>query len=140
MARANLKIEQDILENFLSAQDMASTTRSLTVRVSEESLVLGTVIDKVGNDSEDFNNLKDILDSKTASIILFCLDNKSSELKKEWILIAWIPEMCKVREKMLYSSSREDLKRFLGIGYFTSEYGANVIPDMNWDRFFFKQP
>lgn len=33
---------------------------------------------------------------------------------------------------MLYSSSREDLKKTLGLGYFSSEYYANSIEDMTW--------
>ena len=36
---------------------------------------------------------------------------------------------------MLYSSSREDLKRSLGVGYFAGEYYANTRGDMTWDQF-----
>jgi hypothetical protein len=36
---------------------------------------------------------------------------------------------------MLYSSSREDLKRSLGLGYFVGEYYANTRADMTWDQF-----
>lgn len=36
---------------------------------------------------------------------------------------------------MLYSSSREDLKRSLGLGYFVGEYYANTLGDMTWDQF-----
>lgn len=51
------------------------------------------------------------------------------------MLIAWVPDDCKVRDKMLYSSSREDLKRSLGVGYFAGEYYANTRGDMTWDQF-----
>jgi twinfilin len=51
------------------------------------------------------------------------------------VLIAWVPDDCKVRDKMLYSSSREDLKRSLGLGYFVGEYYANTRGDMTWDQF-----
>jgi hypothetical protein len=33
---------------------------------------------------------------------------------------------------MLYSSSKEDLKRSLGAGYFPSEYSANCLSDLTW--------
>ncbi len=36
---------------------------------------------------------------------------------------------------MLYSSSKEDLKRNLGAGYFKAEYSANVIADVTWDSY-----
>ena len=50
----------------------------------------------------------------------------------KWILIAWVPDNCKVREKMLYSSSREDVKKTLGLGYFVSEYYANSKEDLTY--------
>ena len=40
-----------------------------------------------------------------------------------------------MRDKMLYSSSKEDLKRNLGAGYFKAEYSANVIADVTWDSY-----
>ena len=46
--------------------------------------------------------------------------------------MAWIPDNCKVRDKMLYSSSREDIKKALGLGYFSSEYYANTKEDLTW--------
>jgi hypothetical protein len=35
---------------------------------------------------------------------------------------------------MLYSSSREDLKRQLGVGCFAAEYAANVKAELSWDQ------
>lgn len=36
---------------------------------------------------------------------------------------------------MLYSSSREDLKKSLGLGYFVGEYYANSLGDLTWNQF-----
>ena len=36
---------------------------------------------------------------------------------------------------MLYSSSKEDLKRNLGAGYFKTEFSANVLADVTWDSY-----
>lgn len=35
---------------------------------------------------------------------------------------------------MLYSSSREDIKKALGMGYFISEYYANTKADLTWSQ------
>lgn len=40
-----------------------------------------------------------------------------------------------VRDKMLYSSSRHDLKQGLGLGFFEGEYYANVHGDMSYESF-----
>lgn len=53
----------------------------------------------------------------------------------QWLMVTWIPDGCKVRDKMLYSSSREDLKRTIGMGYFKSEYAANYLSDISWEMF-----
>ncbi len=51
------------------------------------------------------------------------------------MMLTWIPDGCRVRDKMLYSSSTQDLKRALGLGFFTSEYGANLLTDVRWESF-----
>ena len=43
--------------------------------------------------------------------ILFRMD---SATKDGWLLANWVPEKTKVRQKMLYASSRETLKKELG--------------------------
>ena len=34
---------------------------------------------------------------------------------------------------MLYSSSRDDLKRALGLGFFSQDYAANTLTEVTWD-------
>jgi hypothetical protein len=36
---------------------------------------------------------------------------------------------------MLYSSSREDLKRGIGAGYFPFEYAGNYRSEMTWEQY-----
>ena len=72
--------------------------------------------------------------SDEACFALFCsTDEDYGPLS--WILIAWVPDGCRVRDKMLYSSSREDIKFTLGLGYFKSEYGANQLSDITWEAY-----
>jgi twinfilin len=70
-----------------------------------------------------------------AALIVFCLDVRAQGIPSKWVLLAWVPDDCKVRDKMLYSSSREDLKRSLGLGYFVGEYYANTRADLTWTQF-----
>lgn len=68
-----------------------------------------------------------------AALVVFCSDDtREAGEPSRWILVAWIPDNCKVRDKMLYSSSREDIKKALGLGYFVSEYYANAKEDLTW--------
>lgn len=52
--------------------------------------------------------------------ILFRLDEKNSS-GYIWILLCYVPDKAKVRDKMKYASSRATLRRQLGSTYFAHE-------------------
>ena len=116
MARANLTVSLEITESFHGAQESSSMLRALMVSIMDESLVLGGSMEKSGAEADDFLALKDHLKENAASLVLFCRDSTEGVAKKSWVLVSWIHDNCNVRDKMLYSSSREDLKRTLGVG------------------------
>lgn len=43
------------------------------------------------------------------------------------------PCLAKVRDKMLYSSSKQDIRQGLGLGFFEGEYYANVLSDLSFE-------
>ena len=55
--------------------------------------------------------------------ILFKMD---SSTKEGWLLANWVPENTKVRQKMLYASTRATLKKELGTAAITAEIIAVV--------------
>lgn len=134
MARANLRIDQTVAERFLAAQD-SRTVRLITVKIVGETIGFDNALDKAGSVEEDFNSLLPSVVSPTeATFYLFnATDNEEGALS--WVMVVWIPEECRVRDKMLYSSSREDLKKFLGLGYFRADYAANVVEDLAWAHY-----
>jgi len=98
-------------------------------------LILDGVVNCVANAEQDFNSiLVDSLAETEAMFLIFSLSNGGIE-KQSWMLLSWVPDGCRVRDKMLYSSSREDLKRTLGLGYFQAEYAANLQSDVTWEQF-----
>lgn len=139
MARANLKVSAELTEGFLSAQADGSVTRLLKVLIAEEEMGMQSLVSKVGSAESDFGDvlLASVSDTE-AALILYCLSDgtgSSSLAVKQWLFLLWVPDNCKVRDKMLYSSSKEDLKRTLGQGYFTAEYSANARGDLTWSGF-----
>lgn len=45
----------------------------------------------------------------------------------------WLFHFEKVRDKMLYSSSKQDIRQGLGLGFFEGEYYANVKADLSFE-------
>eukprot|EP01041_Mallomonas_annulata_P001605 gene1605-3097_t len=132
MARANLSVSSALADCFLSAQE-GPIVRIIKVSIVNEEITVGTVMNGIGNAKDDFDSLLgNCLSEKEATIILFCLSDVDASYRK-WLLLSWVPDNCAVRDKMLYSSSREDLKRSLGLGFFSFEYFANILTDLTWD-------
>ena len=156
MARAFLEVTDELREAFLSAQDDTSIRALkvivdvsisclacsnilciyLKISIVEESITLNSTIVTGGSPREDFEgSLLSSLEDNVSMLVAFCADERVAGQPCKWILIAWVPDNSKVRDKMLYSSSREDLRKALGLGYFAGEYYANSKEDMTWAQF-----
>lgn len=134
MARANLHVSQEVIDAFLSAQESRSV-RILKVRIVGEEMTLESTLDRQADVQEDFNNLlHNSLSATEACFAIFCLTDESQG-SLSWLLVSWVPDGCRVRDKMLYSSSREDIKFSLGLGYFKSEYSPSEFAEINWESF-----
>ncbi len=134
MARANLNIQQAIQDCFYAAQESKSV-RIINIKIRGEELVLENSLEKQSGAHDDFNYvLPSTLSETEACFSLFNISTNCLEAQ-QWILVAWVPDGCRVRDKMLYSSSREDLKRSLGLGYFKTEYVANQFSDLTWEQY-----
>ncbi|RYH02966.1 hypothetical protein EON65_47440 [archaeon] len=134
MARANLLVDEQVTERFLAAQDSRSV-RLMLLKIVEESIVFHDEVAKEADAAEDFNTI--LARTFVANEAVFGLFNLVDDpiAAQSWCLVVWIPEECRVRDKMLYSSSREDLRKKLGLGYFKSDYPANQYEDLTWDQY-----
>eukprot|EP01039_Chlorochromonas_danica_P004912 gene4912-5388_t len=152
MARANLNVDNEVIDKFLLAQEDSSNIRLLTIKIENESLIFHQEYRKVQSAEEDFNHLlptifteseaifglyhaKDIGDGGSSGSGSGNHSSSSGGRSASWILLVWIPEGCRVRDKMLYSSSRDDFKKRLGLGYFQGDFAANELPDLTWENY-----
>lgn len=78
-----------------------------------------------GSWESDFPNIAAQLDATDPCYILYRLDS-SNNLGYEWILITYVPDKAKVRQKMVYSSTKASLKMSLGGGRFSQEIHATT--------------
>jgi len=82
---------------------------------------------KLGDFESDVNGLQEELQPKHPCYILFRKDSKNvqEELGYDWLLISFVPDGSPVKSRMLYASSRDNLKKGLGSSYFTYEIHAS---------------
>jgi twinfilin-like protein len=135
MAKANLNVTPELIQIFAASQN--GSIRTLRLTIIDENIVCDGQLAPVADVEADFNSLAGGLVENQPHVFVFCLDPAAAAL--QWILIAWTPDLSKVRDKMLYASSRDDIKKTLGLNYFVSgkagDYYANEAADMNWGAY-----
>eukprot|EP00953_Heterococcus_sp_UTEX-ZZ885_P037900 19460-Heterococcus_DN1.PRE.1 len=127
MARAFLKLHDDLRAAFVVAQEDSAVRWLLVSIEAETSLVCKGQSSSSASVQQDFDSLVTELQTDCPAIVLFRLAPETSNAK--WLLISWVPESSKPRLKMLYSTSKADLKEGLGIGCFDGEYHASDMSE-----------
>ncbi|DAZ98272.1 TPA: hypothetical protein N0F65_008957 [Lagenidium giganteum] len=132
MARAHLLLSKELEQAFANAQ--TGRHRFVKIHISDEHFLVSAVGVATSDLAADCQQLAaQHLDKDQAAFVLFCLDVNVPALR--WILLAFVPEHVNVRDKMLYSSSRESLKKQLGMNYFVGEFHATEVREVTLEAF-----
>ena len=127
MARAHLPVDVELASAFLQAQSVESKVSWIACTIKGEAVCLIKAHD------DATSKLEDTVDSLKASVPLsdeqpcfVLIARERTPTARRWQLLNWAPDCAPPRLKMLYSSSREDLKQSLGAGFFAShrDYSA----------------
>jgi len=82
----------------------------------------------------DMKLIQEQLDGTNPCYILYRLDTKGS-YGTEWVLLCYVPDKAKVKDKMIYAASRATLKMALGSQYFAEDIFGTVPADFTKDGF-----
>jgi len=99
--------------------------RLIKVQIINEQLTEVVTKPNSGSWEDDFPTVNELLDKEAASYILYRNDNGGDQ----WILLCYVPDKAKVKDKMLYASSRANLKQQLGSTYFIDEVFGTIPAD-----------
>ncbi|KAJ1455513.1 hypothetical protein M885DRAFT_565228 [Pelagophyceae sp. CCMP2097] len=136
MARAYMPLDAGLGDAFQAAQE-DSSIRWLSCKITDERIRLAGTGLATASVSADFDALEALagLTVQEPAFVLFARDEANAPAgARPWLLLAWVPDSAAPRLKMLYSSSREDLKAALGAGFFASskDYCCNAPNELNW--------
>ncbi|KAI6129077.1 hypothetical protein EV401DRAFT_807599 [Pisolithus croceorrhizus] len=124
-ATSGIGLSTELTRAFSAAVETRNI-RFIKVVIQNESLVSVASIDVVGSLEEDLASLDSYLSDKDPCYVLTRLDDPSSE----WLLISYVPDGAKVRDKMLYASTRNSLTKSLGSTVFTDSLFATSKADV----------
>ncbi|KAJ3799410.1 hypothetical protein GGU11DRAFT_870729 [Lentinula aff. detonsa] len=124
-ATSGIGVSQELSLQFSSAVDSKSV-RFLKVSIQNESIVYDQSIPIEGSLTEDLPKLQDLLQDDVPAYILVKLDDPATD----WLAIYYVPDSAKVRDKMLYASTRASLLKNLGSTVFTDSLFATSKADL----------
>lgn len=80
------------------------------------------------NTGLDYAKITDFFEPSTPAYVLVRLDEKDTKGGYNWLFLCYVPDNAKVRDKMLYASTRASLTKGLGDSHFTdSVYGTAEV-------------
>jgi len=118
-----------------SAANHDSKSRILKFQIKDEKIV---VVEQVGSDGkpweEELDKVPGLCATNEACYFLYRTDIECDG-GYQWALFCYVPDRCKVRQKMLYASTRAELKLSLGSGCFIYDIFGTVPDDFSHKGF-----
>ncbi|KAL4254077.1 actin-binding proteins ADF family protein [Abortiporus biennis] len=129
-ATSGITVSEELSTTFGNAIN-SPNVRFLKISIRNESLVPDTTVNATGSLEDDLNNLTNFLEDNVPAYVLVKLDGPSSE----WLAIHYVPDTAKVRDKMLYAASRNNLTKSLGAAHFADTIFATSKDDVTADAY-----
>jgi len=126
---SGIPVSQQLSDAFGDALS-SETIRFIKAQIVNDEIVPITTFDVVGSETEDLDKVPTYLEPTTPSYILFRQDEKGAR-GYLWILMCYVPDKAKVREKMTYASTRSNLRKHLGSSNFSTEIFGTVPGDFD---------
>jgi len=127
---SGIPVSQQLIDIFGNAHT-SQNVRLIKAQIVEDEVVPTGSLQTSGNsEAEDMDKVHEHLDPAAPAYILFRLDEKNAR-GYLWILMCYVPDKAKVREKMTYAATRSNLRKQLGTSYFVHEIFGTVPGDFN---------
>lgn len=132
--QSGITATEPLREKFAEMKD--GHIRVVVVTIEDEKLVFKQEHKAQHSFNEDFERMIPPLVRNNRPAFYFVRLDTISELSgHNWLLITFIPDDAKVREKMLYASTAATLKREFGLAYITQELRASSVHEMTIQSF-----
>jgi len=129
-AASGIPVSDELVTAFSNAVS-SQGVRFLKIGIRNETLVLDKSIPRSGTIEHDLDKMADLLEDDVPAYILARMDDPSSE----WLAISYVPDTARVRDKMLYASSRSSLTKQLGATHFKDSLFANSKSDVTGEAY-----
>ncbi|KAH9063356.1 actin depolymerizing protein [Lactarius vividus] len=122
---SGIAVAPELASTFADAVS-SKNVRFLKISILNEALVSDTTLPPSSTLENDLNSLQSLLDDNIPAYVLVRLDDPPSA----WLAIHYVPDTAKVRDKMLYASTRNTLTKSLGAALFVDTIFATSKADL----------
>jgi len=122
---SGIPVSQKLRDSFGTA--ISGNTRLLKVQIENEELVPIATKPTKSDFESDLSLIPDLLDAGVPSYIIAKTDSD----QPSFILFFYVPSKSKVKDKMLYASTRSNLKQQLGNNFFADEVFGDQASDFS---------
>lgn len=116
------------LESAFRSLVTGTSDRLLKIQIENDQLVEKDVVAINGSWEEDLALAQPLFDVDRPCYIVF---RKEKGDTSEWVLFCFVPDKSKVKDKMLYASTRAPLKHQLGSSYFADDVFGTLPADFS---------
>jgi twinfilin-like protein len=121
---SGIPVGSNLKETFGNALT-SNSVRLIKVQIENEQLVDISSKNIHGSFDDDLSMVPDLLDKEKPCYVIYRMDTEDPQ----WTLFCYVPDKSKVKEKMLYASTRANLKQQLGLNYFIDDVFGTVPGD-----------
>jgi len=122
---SGIPVSPELRDSFGSL--ISGKNRLVKVQIENELLVPITTKPTSGNFDGDLKYIPDLLDAGVPCYVIYKVDSD----QPQFVLFFYVPSKSKVKDKMLYASTRSNLKQGLGNNYFIDEVFGDSANDFS---------
>jgi len=118
------------LFNQLRSEDQV---RWLKLEIVEEKIATSTMKMKTESFEEDFNSIQSYIETNKCSYFLIRLEEKN-QFGDQWLLVWFVPDTAKAKEKMIYSTTVSNLKKDIGELIIKTDMHASLSSELTYNE------
>ncbi|KAI8889631.1 actin depolymerizing protein [Backusella circina FSU 941] len=112
--QSGIQVSEELSKLFADAV-ASGETRIIRVSIEKESLIPSGTSPVESSFEQDYPNVeKELADNKPSYVFVRLDEKASSSGEYKWLFLCYVPDNAKVRDKMLYASTRATLTKELG--------------------------
>jgi len=119
-----LSFSPELVETLNKAKK-GDSKRVVQIEIKDEVFINSG--DSSHSNVSKFNDVADIVPENEPCYILY----KANPSQNKWVTVIWMPDGAKVRDRMIYASATDTIKKEFGYEYFLDDFQASTKEDFD---------